>query len=218
MAELNEQAPGGKHGSGKKRMKKSSTKVDMTPMVDLGFLLLAFFVLTASFSKPQAMEINMPVPAEDQKTATKVKNDRTLHLLLGEKDAIYWYKGENASETFTPQLTKTDFTTSGVRKLLLEQNFSVASQIVSLKKELETGKINKDQFKEASIKAKKNPQRLIVIISADDKAKYQNLVDILDEMQICSIGAYMIVDINPFEVDLLKAQVQSQPATTGTPK
>jgi biopolymer transport protein ExbD len=64
MAQLNTDSGGGSHKKGGKvKAKKHSTTVDMTPMVDLAFLLLTFFVLTSTFSKPKTMEITFPVPS-----------------------------------------------------------------------------------------------------------------------------------------------------------
>ena len=85
---------GGKHK--KVRAKKQSTHIDMTPMVDLAFLLLTFFMMTTTFGKPKTMEINMPVKPEDN-TKTEVNNAVTI-LLTGD-DKIYWYFGELKPET-----------------------------------------------------------------------------------------------------------------------
>ena len=60
MAELNTDGGGGKKGSGKVRSKKQNSKVDLTAMVDLAFLLITFFMLTTSLSKPQSMDLGMP--------------------------------------------------------------------------------------------------------------------------------------------------------------
>src|SRR4030095_6363933 len=83
---------GGKHT--KVRAKKSSTHIDMTPMVDLAFLLLTFFMLTTTFSKPKTMDITMPVkdPIKEEEK-TKVPASQTLSILLTEKDRIIWYIG-----------------------------------------------------------------------------------------------------------------------------
>lgn len=90
MAEVqsNEQdsGKGGKHK--KVRAKKQSTHIDMTPMVDLAFLLLTFFMMTTTFGKPKTMEINMPVKPENE-TKTEVNNAVTV-LLSGDNN-IYWY-------------------------------------------------------------------------------------------------------------------------------
>src|SRR3954471_14588970 len=85
---------GGKHK--KIRAKKNSTHIDMTPMVDLAFLLLTFFMLTTTFGKPKAMQITMPVK-DPTVEPTKVNN--AITFLLSDKDKIYWYYGELKPET-----------------------------------------------------------------------------------------------------------------------
>ena len=90
MAEIQEGGGGGHKG--KKRAKKQSTRIDMTPMVDLAFLLLTFFVLTATFSKPKSMELTFPAPPETIDDQPPVKNGITF-LLTGE-DRIFYYQGE----------------------------------------------------------------------------------------------------------------------------
>src|SRR6185369_8241448 len=92
MAEIQEGGGGG-HKGGKKRAKKQSTRIDMTPMVDLAFLLLTFFVLTSTFSKPKSMELTFPVPPEpNMPPPPPIKNGITL--LLTKDDKIFYYEGE----------------------------------------------------------------------------------------------------------------------------
>lgn len=105
---------GGKHK--KVRAKKQSTHIDMTPMVDLAFLLLTFFMLTTTFGKPKTMEINMPVKPENEDNQTLVNNAVTI--LLSGDNKIYWYYGELKKET---TLTPTSYAPDGLRKLLLEK-------------------------------------------------------------------------------------------------
>ena len=92
MAEVNTDQgnSGGKHN--KRRAKKASTKIDMTPMVDLAFLLLTFFVLTSTFNKPKAMELAFP--KEDVDSTKNIKVNNALTILLGGEDNIYYYYGE----------------------------------------------------------------------------------------------------------------------------
>src|SRR5436190_23908853 len=90
MAEIAQE--GGKKGDGKKRSKKMSTKIDFTPMVDLGFLLITFFMLTTTLAKPKTMEINMP-EKEDVLDSTKVKASTALTVILSENDKIFYYFG-----------------------------------------------------------------------------------------------------------------------------
>ena len=122
MAELDTSQGGGKHkGKGGKRTKKKSTRVDLTPMVDLGFLLVTFFMLTTTFSKPQTMEINMPVKnteieKEDQ---TQLKASNAMTIILGADNVIYYYFGlPNAPEG---GVQKTNYSKEGLRKVLLER-------------------------------------------------------------------------------------------------
>lgn len=108
--------------------KKVSTKVDMTPMVDLAFLLVTFFMLTTTFSKPQTMEINMPEKNQkDEKM--KVAETRTTTLILAENNKIYYYSGlaEN------PELNVTNFSETGIRKVLLDKVKTVKDPIVIIK-------------------------------------------------------------------------------------
>src|SRR5208283_4219841 len=91
MAEIADD--GGGHGKGgKKRAKKQSTRIDMTPMVDLGFLLLTFFVLTSTFSKPKSMEISFPAPTPPDVKPPEVKNG--LNIILTKDHRIFYYKGQ----------------------------------------------------------------------------------------------------------------------------
>ena len=100
MAEVNTGGGGGgKHE--KKRAKKSSTRIDMTPMVDLAFLLLTFFVLTSTFAKPKTLEINYPADPKDEKDRIKVTNALTFILTEKDKDGTaqaYYYYGEFFAE------------------------------------------------------------------------------------------------------------------------
>ena len=90
MAEIAEGGGGGHGKGGKKRAKKQSTRIDMTPMVDLAFLLLTFFVLTSTFSKPKAMDINFPAPPEHPEDQPPVKNG--LSIILSKDHRIFFYK------------------------------------------------------------------------------------------------------------------------------
>jgi biopolymer transport protein ExbD len=107
--------------------KKVSTKVDMTPMVDLAFLLVTFFMLTTTFSKPQTMEVNMPDKTQDNKTM-KVKESKTTTIVLAENDKVYYYTGvEN------PEVKLTNFSPNGLRKVLLEKVKTIDEPIMIIK-------------------------------------------------------------------------------------
>ena len=204
MAEI-DSGGGGKHKGGKKRGKKLSTRVDFTPMVDLGFLLITFFMLTTSMNKPQTMEINMP-DKEKTDEPQKVKASQTVTLLLAKDDkVVYYFVDGKTGEPGTPMIT--DFSKGGVRATLLKENRSrnpLLDSIPIYKHMLDEGAINEEKYRSFTGNIKGFKEGLIVIIKASDKSKYKNLIDILDEMLICNIGRYAIVDISQVELDMLK--------------
>lgn len=120
MAEIQPKDTGG--GGGKKRAKKGSTKVDMTPLVDLGFLLLTFFVMTTTLAKPQIMEINMPVkPKNEIDQPNEIKASNAFTILLGGDDRIYYYRGlHQPAQGAIPELIPTDWSSKGIRRALVE--------------------------------------------------------------------------------------------------
>ncbi|MFN4124104.1 MAG: ExbD/TolR family protein [Flavobacteriales bacterium] len=215
MAEIIDGGGGGKkkHG-GKPKAKKLSTRVDMTPMVDLGFLLLTFFILTTTFNKPQAMEISMPVKDEDipLEERTKVPAEYTMNLLLSDNDEIYWYMGLIDPSKPMPSLAKTNYSKDGVRKLLIEKNRKIYEQIEAWKRDVENRRMTRDEFEEKKKGLREENKRtsLIVLIKPDKNARYKNIVDALDEMAICNIGSYALLEANEYEV-LMIADAESNP-------
>lgn len=113
---------------GKGKSKKQSTSIDMTPMVDLAFLLLTFFMLATSFTKPQTMEIAMPLKPKTTEEQPLVNEKRVLTLVLGPHDKVYWYVGQT-----TPEVEETDFSADGVRQVLFEQNKIIKNMMVLIK-------------------------------------------------------------------------------------
>ncbi|HJG25834.1 MAG TPA: biopolymer transporter ExbD [Parabacteroides merdae] len=206
MAEVNTDK--GKNDGKKGKQKKMTVRVDFTPMVDMNMLLITFFMLCTSLSKPQTMEISMP--SKDQVTEaeqTKVKASKAITLLLGEDDKIYYYFGEPDYE-HAESLQQTDYSPAGLRDILLERNFDVVRQMKELKLKKLNKEISEDDFKKQATEIKGSKEAPAVLIKATDDASYRNLVDALDEMQICNIGKYAIVDItdgDKFLIDNLKS-------------
>lgn len=119
MAELDTSSGGGKKG-GKVRSKKQSTRVDLTAMVDLAFLLITFFMLTTSLSKPQAMDIAKPDKDEkNPDNKLEVKQSQTMTILLVKNNKVMWYMGEPGKSAPTIEGYQ------GIRKSLLENKKKV---------------------------------------------------------------------------------------------
>jgi biopolymer transport protein ExbD len=127
MSEVSQEGGGGKKKGGKIRSKKTSTRIDMTPMVDLAFLLLTFFVMTTTLNKPQTMEIAMPEDDKEEK-APQVNEKHVLTIIMGENDKIYWYMGIT-----DPEVKITNFSPNGIRKLLLEKKRDIPKLVVLIK-------------------------------------------------------------------------------------
>ncbi|MEO8823697.1 MAG: biopolymer transporter ExbD [Ginsengibacter sp.] len=119
MAEM-EVKESSKKGPGVKKSKKQSTRVDLTPMVDLGFLLITFFIFTTTVSQPTSMNLNMPKDTKDRDLDTKVKESGSLTLLLGKENVIYYYFG---SDPATMQTTGY----KNVRDIILKKKQSTPS-------------------------------------------------------------------------------------------
>jgi biopolymer transport protein ExbD len=210
MGEIIQEESGKKEG-GKPKPKKHSTHIDMTPMVDLMCLLITFFMLTTAFSKPKVMTITMPEKDPDTtKTKDKpiIQAGRTINILIAGDNKVYWYTGSiDAPEGPITPLTKTNYSKDGLRKVLLEKNKDVFTQIEELKEKVKKGTLVmadttlNNQIKDIKKGDKKGP---IVLIKAGDGAKYRNIVDIVDEMAICNIGSYAIVDMSPKEQEFIK--------------
>lgn len=117
MAELDTSGGGHKKGPGVKKPKKLSTRVDLTPMVDLGFLLITFFVFTTTMSQATAM--NMNEPKDDPEQQLKVKNSGAMTILLGKGNQVYYYFGELIPETISNDFKSTNF--KGIRDLIVKK-------------------------------------------------------------------------------------------------
>jgi biopolymer transport protein ExbD len=111
MAELD--VPGGGKKPGVRKGKKLSTRVDLTPMVDLGFLLITFFIFTTTMSRPTALHLNMPKDVAD-KDRQLAKESQVITLLLGKNDKVYYYEGGDPAK-----LQESDF--RGIRTILLDK-------------------------------------------------------------------------------------------------
>lgn len=205
MSEVAQKDTKGKKG----KPKKLSTRVDFTPMVDLGFLLITFFMLATTLSKPQTMEIAMPskdkVTEEEQ---TKVKASRAVTVILDKDNKVFYYEGTREND-IDPVLNLTDFSPAGIRKFLIKKNYEIMVKVRDLKAKKDAKQLSEEDFEKQKNEVMADKTAPIVIIKATDGATYGNLVNILDEMAICNIGRYAIIDISPFDKELLKKKTNS---------
>jgi biopolymer transport protein ExbD len=219
-----------KQKGGKKKPKHHSTRIDMTPMVDLMCLLITFFMLTTAFSKPKIMEIVLPERLHDKdkdQHAPQAAAIRTINLILGPEDKIYFYNGKADDPKTAPPLQVADFsgTATGIRSILLERNRALFKKIQQFNDDVISGKIKipHDSIEAAKGKIKREDDTgPIVLIKAYKKANYGNFVDILDEMSIIGIAHYIFVDINWVEIKMLEDKLGIAPekpvATTTKPR
>jgi biopolymer transport protein ExbD len=210
------------------KQKKINVRVDFTPMVDMLMLLITFFMLCTTLSKPQTMELTLPSNDEniDKDDRNEAKASQTVTLYLAAKDKIYY--GEGVPEYNNPQWLK-DATwgggDTGIRNVL--RNHRVETGEVPVKEiELAVKQLNMDKssgkkpelavdsiFQKEMAKLKKGEMpdgrklpTLTIVIKPTDNASYKNMVDALDEMQILSIGTYVIDKLNPDDEKLLKSR------------
>ncbi len=184
MAELNTGGGGGK--GGKVRSKKSNPGVDLTAMVDLAFLLITFFILTTTLSKPQSMDLSLPdnteLPPDD---LPETPAWRTLTVVLGKNDKLVYYIGLTDAPYMEdgidgkPKLE--NYGGKGIRKAILAHNKYVVEHVDD-----------------------PNKEGLTVLIKASKSASYKNVVDILDEMAIIKPRSYSIVDVTPGDLKMLE--------------
>lgn len=156
-----------------KRFNKKSTRVDLTPMVDLGFLLLTFFVFTTSLAQTKVMDIKMPYdkqPANDE-----VCESCVLTVLLDKNNRIKYYEGAVENN---PPVQETSYTPQQIRTVLMQKKALVK-------------------------KARGSGDQFILIIKPAAQSNFKNFVDITDEVTICEIKGYYIDDLKEADKRIL---------------
>ena len=194
--------------SGKKKsskQKKMTVRVDFTPMVDMNMLLITFFMLCTSLSKPQTMEISMPTNDKNitEEQQNKVKASQALTLLLDGNNKLYYYEGEPNYKDYN-SLKETSYDSDGLRALLLKKNAVAVSQVKALKQDRLNLKISEEDYTKRVSEIKNGKKTPVVILKATDTSTYKNLIDALDEMQICNICKYVITDMAEGDEFLIK--------------
>ncbi len=200
MAEIN---TGGNEKGGKNKQKKITLRVDFTPMVDMNMLLITFFMFCTTLSKPQTMEISMPDKDAKIESRTKIKPDLAMTILVTAGDKVFYYFGEPDYKDYQ-SVKESDYSSNGLRKVLLDRNVNIISRIEEAKEKRNKNEITDEEFKKQSAEIKGAKDALVVIIKATDDSSYKNMIDVLDEMLICNVGKYAIVDYTKADDFLLK--------------
>jgi biopolymer transport protein ExbD len=166
--------------AGVKRIKRHSLKIDMTPMVDLGFLLISFFVMTVEMSKPVAAKLNMPKEGTD---GTELKESAALTVLLTNSREIWYYHGFLKDALKNNQIIKSSYSYSdGIGQVIRDKQIILD---------------NNAQMKEGR-------DELTILIKSNDNADYTGVVDVLDEIVINKVKRYALVKISDEEKQFLK--------------
>ena len=202
------------------KQKKMTVRVDFTPMVDMLMLLITFFMLCTSLSKPSTMELTMPSndenQQEDQKNEAKASQTVTVYVAADDK---IWYQ-EYDNDGTAHELTETTWGDQGIRDVLrnhviadgtrpVQQILLAVERLKNDRKanplqyndstyQKELNKIKKGEMKEGKVNT------LTIVIKPTDNATFKNMIDILDEMQILSIGTYVIDKITPDDEKVLE--------------
>ena len=199
----------------KSKQKKMTVRVDFTPMVDMNMLLITFFMLCTTLSNPQTMEISMPSNDKSitDEQRSKVKASQAITLLLDGEDKLYYYEGEPDYKDYN-SLKETSYAADGLRAMLLRRNAAAVREVNELKQQKLDLKITEEEYTDKVSEIKSGKDTPTVIIKATDDASYKNLIDALDEMQICNIGKYVIADMAEGD-DFLIENYLSKGAKTG---
>lgn len=159
--------------AGVSHQKKHNLKIDMTPMVDLGFLLISFFVITAEMSKPMTLDLNMP----KEGPPIPVGESDALTVLLGKDNVIYYYQGNWKDAVMSNEIFQTSFSTKRV--------------------------IREKQQQLDSNNIKEGRNGLMLLIKPNEDAIYSNVIDMLDEALIHDIKKYAVLKPGEEEIKYL---------------
>lgn len=161
MAEiLSANSNSGKRGT---KSKKLSTRVDLTPMVDLGFLLITFFIFTTTMSNATTIRLTMPDDRTKTDKPTTISDSKTLNIELAGNNRIYYYQGLDEVNK-----KETNYSSKGIRSVIQNMQQTVARKFG-------------------------NPTETVILIRPTKDASYQNIVNVLDEMTINGVTRYVLM-------------------------
>jgi len=217
MASIEEGGGGGGHkpGPGVKKAKKLSTRIDMTPMVDLGFLLITFFIFTTTMTSPTTLKLNVPKETNKEEEQNKAKESGALTIMLGKGNNVYYYEGQLKVDASGNNFKATKM--GEIRKIILDKKADVLSRYTRNQKCIDDklAEYRKKNIKDKGLTDAEEScaqEDLVVVIKPTEEATYKNTVDILDEMSICRVLKYAMVKITPQENELIKI-TEGQPVS-----
>ena len=165
--------------------KKQIIRIDMTPMVDLGFLLITFFVFTTTMSTPRATDLFMPKDPINNRDSTKLSDDLALTLLLDEDNRIYYYKGAFDDAMSSNAIFETNYSTyGGIGKIIRQKQKDI----------------------DASGKFADGRKGLMLLIKPTLGSVYKNVIDVLDEAVINDVRKYAIVEPANEEISYIRSK------------
>jgi len=183
MAQI-ENTANGRRGKTFSHNKKQIIRIDMTPMVDLGFLLITFFVFTTTVSTPKATDLFMPKEGDNQ----PLPNSLALTLLLDDNDKVYYYHGDFEEAAKANKIFATNYSTyEGIGKIIRQKEKDI----------------------DASGKFSDGRKGLMLLIKPTSKSSYKNIVDALDEAVINDVKRYAIIEPGADELQYIKAKTNS---------
>jgi biopolymer transport protein ExbD len=184
MAELDTSGGGHKKkGPGVKKGKKLSTRVDLTPMVDLGFLLITFFIFTTTMSQPTAMKLILPDDKANPDEQNKAKESGALTIMMGADNHVYYYEGQLKVDANNNNFMSASYNgENSIREVIMKKKADVRSRSTD----------------------PENPEKdLVIVIKPGKESTYKNVIDILDEMAINVVKKYALVEISADEQKLV---------------
>jgi biopolymer transport protein ExbD len=188
----------------KGRIKKHDLHIDFTPMVDLGFLLITFFMLTTSLNTIHRLTISLPDADKGVSSPSPIKASQAFTLIMSDHNKVYYYNGDELNKT-----TQTDFSKSGIEKILKQKSITVNPKLdsVSFYESLyNSHKISKEEFEKQVNYFANDNRNIFVFIKATTLAKFQNLVSVIDALNKNNIRHYAIDDLNDDEKEKLKSE------------
>lgn len=188
----------------KRRFNKQDLHIDFTPMVDLGFLLITFFMLTTTLNKMNKLSITLPDEDKSVRTPSPIKASQALTVIMDANNKVYWYAGADASK-----IASTDFLPNGIEKIFRQKSVAANPSLDSISffenlyrdKKIAQAELNQHINHFANDK-----RNIFVFIKATSTAKYQNLISIIDALNKNNIRHYAIDNLNKNEKLLLQKQ------------